>query len=238
MAESEKRFDVSREHDLGYSNGNLEDRPTGKEPLQCADDEVSRPHTISATYDAPPNGGLPAWFQVSGSFFLFFNSWGIINTFGVFQTYYETYFLSAESPSYISWIGSFQAFLLLIIGVITGPLYDAGWFTELLFTGSSLVVFGFMMTSLCTQYYQVVLAQAICIGLGTGCLLDPVSCNTGPVLLVQEVSRDWIGSFRKQYWGSGVSYRIQTTTSTDRFRLDDASPWIHCLGNLFRSPLQ
>jgi hypothetical protein len=30
----------------------------------------------------PPNGGLKAWLQVLGGFFLFFNTWGILNTFG------------------------------------------------------------------------------------------------------------------------------------------------------------
>lgn len=28
-----------------------------------------------------PNGGLTAWLQVLGSFFLFFNTWGTVNTF-------------------------------------------------------------------------------------------------------------------------------------------------------------
>jgi hypothetical protein len=32
-----------------------------------------------------PNGGTIAWLQVLASFFLFFNSWGIINTFGMFH---------------------------------------------------------------------------------------------------------------------------------------------------------
>jgi len=32
---------------------------------------------------AIPNGGTKAWLQVLGAFFLFFNSWGIINTFGM-----------------------------------------------------------------------------------------------------------------------------------------------------------
>jgi hypothetical protein len=30
-----------------------------------------------------PNGGTIAWLQVLASFFLFFNSWGIVNTFGM-----------------------------------------------------------------------------------------------------------------------------------------------------------
>lgn len=28
--------------------------------------------------DAPPNGGLVAWLQVLGGFFIFFNSWFVI----------------------------------------------------------------------------------------------------------------------------------------------------------------
>jgi len=32
----------------------------------------------------PPNGGLQAWLQVVGSWCLFFNTWGLLNTFGVF----------------------------------------------------------------------------------------------------------------------------------------------------------
>jgi hypothetical protein len=32
-----------------------------------------------------PNGGTKAWLQVLASFFLFFNSWGIVNTFGMFS---------------------------------------------------------------------------------------------------------------------------------------------------------
>ena len=36
--------------------------------------------------DTIPNGGLLAWLQVVGTFFLFFNVSGITNSFGVFQT--------------------------------------------------------------------------------------------------------------------------------------------------------
>ncbi|KAL6251382.1 hypothetical protein RBB50_001591 [Rhinocladiella similis] len=121
----------------------------------------------------PPNGGFNAWLQVLGSFFLFFNCWGTVNTFGVFQTYYESNPLWHESPSNISWIGSIQAFLLLLVGVITGPAYDAGYFRALITTGAALIPFGFMMTSLCKEYWQTMLAQAFCIGIGNGCLFIP-----------------------------------------------------------------
>ncbi|KAM0706933.1 hypothetical protein Q7P35_006263 [Cladosporium inversicolor] len=120
-----------------------------------------------------PNGGTKAWLQVLASFFLFFNSWGIVNTFGTYQAYYETGILANSSPSDISWIGSIQAFLLMFVGAITGSIYDAGYVHSLMLVGSFLVVFGQMMLSLATSYYQVVLAQAICIGIGCGCLFVP-----------------------------------------------------------------
>ncbi|OAP60615.1 hypothetical protein AYL99_05617 [Fonsecaea erecta] len=121
----------------------------------------------------PPNGGLRAWMQVVGSFFLFFNSWGTVNAFGVFQTYYESNPLWHASPSDISWIGSIQAFLLLLVGLVSGPLYDAGYFRELITIGAVLVPLGFMMTSLAKEYWQTMLAQAFCVGVGNGCVFVP-----------------------------------------------------------------
>jgi predicted MFS family arabinose efflux permease len=61
----------------------------------------------------------------------------------------------------------------MFVGVITGPLFDAGYIYVLLPLGSFMVVFGYMMTSLATEYYQVMLAQGICVGLGAGCLFVP-----------------------------------------------------------------
>lgn len=99
---------------------------------------------------------------------------GIANTFGAYQTFYEANLLKNESPSNISWIGSIQAFLLLIVGgVVTGPIFDAGYLRALVFVGSILVVFGMMMTSLCTEYWQIVLAQGIVVGAGAGCMMLP-----------------------------------------------------------------
>lgn len=96
-----------------------------------------------------------------------------MNAFGVFQTYYENNPYWSESPSNISWIGSIQACLLLFVGVISGPIYDAGYFRYLICTGACLIPFGFMMTSLTKTYWQVMLAQAFLIGMGNGCVFVP-----------------------------------------------------------------
>ncbi|CEL06262.1 Putative Monocarboxylate transporter [Aspergillus calidoustus] len=117
--------------------------------------------------------GLTAWLQVFGSFFLFFNSWGVVNTWGVYQTYYEQTLLSDMSSSTIAWVGSLQSFLLMLFGVVTGPLFDAGYFRALLGFGTFMLPFGLMMTSLSSQFWHFILAQGICIGLACGCLFVP-----------------------------------------------------------------
>lgn len=98
---------------------------------------------------------------------------GIVNTFGAYQDYYESEILAHETPSAIFWVGTLQGFLLLITGFLTGPIFDRGHVRHLIFTGTFLVVFGMMMTSLCKSYYQIILAQGVCVGIGAGCLFIP-----------------------------------------------------------------
>lgn len=98
---------------------------------------------------------------------------GIVNTFGAYQTYYELHLFHSRSPSAISWIGSIQASLLFFVSVVTGPIFDAGYTHALLAGGSFLVILGTMMTSLAKEYYQVVLAQGLCTGLGAGMMFVP-----------------------------------------------------------------
>jgi MFS family permease len=104
---------------------------------------------------------------------LYFNTWGILNAFGAYQTYYESGKLFTTTPSNISWIGSIAAFMLLFVGIFVGPLYDRGHLRTLLVFGSFMVVLGHMMISICHAYWQVVLAQGFVIGIGTGCLFVP-----------------------------------------------------------------
>ncbi|KAB8556635.1 hypothetical protein FH972_025671 [Carpinus fangiana] len=154
----------------GASSTSSKEDPEHGQQLAKVQSEKPSINNISSV----PNGGTLAWLQVVGGFFLMFNSWGIVNTFGIYQTFYE----SSDSPfhvdsSTISWIGALQACLLMLIGALTGPIYDAGHLRWLLLPGSFLVVFGHMMLSLATEYYQALLAQALCIGLGCGLLFVP-----------------------------------------------------------------
>lgn len=56
---------------------------------------------------------------------------------------------------------------------LVGTLFDRGYLRFLIQLGTFLVVFGMMMLSLCTQYWQVFLAQGLAVGLGLGCLFLP-----------------------------------------------------------------
>lgn len=78
-----------------------------------------------------------------------------------------------RSQSDISWIGSVEIFLLFFIGAITGRLTDAGFFRPLFLTGGVLIVGGALATSASSQYWQIFLAQGVCVGLGNGCLFCP-----------------------------------------------------------------
>ncbi|QKX59663.1 uncharacterized protein TRUGW13939_06803 [Talaromyces rugulosus] len=133
-------------------------------------DEEAAPPPPTDTPEPPPNGGTQAWLTVLGAHFLFCNSWGIANAFGTFQTYYELELLQSSSPSDIAWIGSVQSWLLLFVGALSGPIYDAGYARALIIGGSFFSVFGQMMLSLCDNYWQIFLAQGICVGIGGGML--------------------------------------------------------------------
>jgi MFS family permease len=98
---------------------------------------------------------------------------GLLNSFGAFQTYYETVLLTSSTASAISWIGSVQIFCFMAIAILVGPLYDAGYCRALILTGAGFITVGFMLTSISTTYWQILLAQGICVGLGTCCISVP-----------------------------------------------------------------
>ncbi|KAK2750086.1 hypothetical protein FQN57_004578 [Myotisia sp. PD_48] len=114
--------------------------------------------------DPPPDGGVVAWTQVLMGHLIIMNTWGFINSFGVFQTYYVDFL--GRSPSDVAWIGSIQVFIVFFIGTFAGRLTDA-------VVGTALSVLGMFMASISTKYWQLFLAQGICWGLGNGCLFCP-----------------------------------------------------------------
>ncbi|KAG1731651.1 major facilitator superfamily domain-containing protein [Suillus paluster] len=82
------------------------------------------PELFSKSY--PPDGGFWAWAT----------AFGYVSSFGVYQDFYTRIYLTNNSPSAISWIGALTSFLADNVTLISGPLYDRGWFYQLMIVGS------------------------------------------------------------------------------------------------------
>ncbi|KOC10502.1 monocarboxylate transporter [Aspergillus flavus AF70] len=123
--------------------------------------------------DAPPDGGLTAWLVVVGAWCTSFCSFGWVNSVGIFQNYYESHLLKHLSSSTISWIPSLQIFFMFAMGPIVGKLYDTFGARYLIIGGTFFHVFGLMMASISTQYYQLLLSQGICSAIGAAAIFQP-----------------------------------------------------------------
>ena len=119
----------------------------------------------------PPDGGGRAWTQVLMTHLVVCCTWGIINSFGAFQTYYAR--TLGHSLADISWIGSVQIFLVFFIGAFSGRVTDAGYFRVTVAAGSVFLLVGIFAMSWATKYWQLFLAQGICMGIGNGLMFCP-----------------------------------------------------------------
>lgn len=126
-----------------------------------------------------PDGGMRAWSVVAGAWAANICTFGWINCIGVFQAYYKENYLQDYSASAISWIPSLEVAILFGGGFIVGRIYDRYGPRWLFIFGTFMHVFGLMMASLSTTYYQIILSQGICSPIGICCLFTPaLSCVT------------------------------------------------------------
>lgn len=121
----------------------------------------------------PPDGGLQAWTQVFCAWLAITNTWGFVNSFGAFQTYYSS--VLPEPNSTISWIGSTQACLLFVISIFSGRAFDAGWFRPTVMLGIAIQFIGIFTMSAAKSYWQLLLTQGICTGIGGGLFFMPMT---------------------------------------------------------------
>ncbi|ETI24729.1 hypothetical protein G647_04099 [Cladophialophora carrionii CBS 160.54] len=124
----------------------------------------------------PPDGGLKAWSQVAIGFTACFCTCVLvilqsISSFGVFQTYYTS--ALGEPQSTISWVGSVQLWVVFFMSAFSGRALDAGLLIPTFIVGCTIQLFGIFMTSLCKVFWQLVLAQGLCTGLGAGIFFTP-----------------------------------------------------------------
>ncbi|KAF4342649.1 monocarboxylate transporter 2 [Fusarium beomiforme] len=121
----------------------------------------------------PPDGGAKAWACVGGAFLLQFCSFGYVNACGMFQLYYSEVMFKDQNSSALAWITTIQIFLLFMFGPAVGKLVDVYGCRRTLAPFSLMAVFSVFMLSLCTKYWQVMLAQGVAFGLAASGLSLP-----------------------------------------------------------------
>ncbi|KAJ5503916.1 Major facilitator superfamily domain general substrate transporter [Penicillium fimorum] len=147
--------------------------PSEKDEAQPTEKSVAAgPAPASPAIDPPLDGGVQAWLVVLGAFCGLFVSFGWINCIGVFQAYYEHHQLSELSTSTVTWITSLESFTMFFCGPVFGTLFDNYGPRWILLLGTILHVFGLMMASLSTEYYQFILAQGICSPIGASAIFN------------------------------------------------------------------
>lgn len=158
--------------DSGLSSEDEKPQPPADVEKQPALTTPTLPPTSPYHPSQFPDGGAKAFLCLLGGFCCLFCSFGWLNCLGVFQNYYQMHQLSDYSSSSIAWIASIQIFVMFFPGPIVGFVYDNHGPKYLLLFGTFFHVFGLMMTSLCTEYYQFILAQGICSPLGLNCIFQ------------------------------------------------------------------
>lgn len=147
---------------------------TKVEPSQ----QPSSPEPITPWHPSQfPDGGRDAYLCLIGAACCLFCSFGWLNALGVFQNYYQGHQLREYSPSDIAWIPSLQIFIMFLPGPLVGLANDNYGPRYILLFGMFFHVFGVMMTSLCKEYYQFLLAQGVCSPLGLNCIFQAAASS-------------------------------------------------------------
>ncbi|OBZ74448.1 putative transporter MCH4 [Grifola frondosa] len=120
-----------------------------------------------------PDEGFPAWLTVFGAFLALFCSFGQLNAFGTYQSWYATHQLQHLHPSAIAWIGSIQLCVFFVSGGFIGRIFDTHGPRIIMALGTVVYVSSIMLTSLAGTYYQYIITQGILFGLGVGMLFYP-----------------------------------------------------------------
>lgn len=120
-----------------------------------------------------------------GCFFLMFNSWGLVNAYGTFSSYYVGHSLRNVDQLELNLIGSTQSFIVLLLSAPVGRLLDAGHFRWVIGTGAFFVPFGMFMLSIAHptgesdlgNFANIWATQGFVVGIGMACFF--VSSSQG-----------------------------------------------------------
>ncbi|KAF2820407.1 MFS general substrate transporter [Ophiobolus disseminans] len=135
---------------------------------------AEQPHRPSRS--SKPVSDKQAWLQVAVNFLVMFNSFGLIQSFGIFQLPYEK---SLEStPSTVAWIGSIHIFFVYFFGTFSGCALDRGYYKSSLATGSMLQIIGLIVAGFSNNYWMTFIFHGVFQGVGHGLMFCPAVTMT------------------------------------------------------------
>ncbi|EPQ57826.1 MFS general substrate transporter [Gloeophyllum trabeum ATCC 11539] len=252
---AEDRRGVSSD-ELTIHDNNDNDRYLAKEKEEAVQEtSPSAKETAAAALsdDDFPDGGLQAWLVVLGSVCVNISTFGLVNGWGTFQSYYTQTLLPNTNASAIAWIGSIQYSLVFLPGLVSGRLFDIGYF-RLPFTIASIVLLvACFLTAECTQYWQFLLCQGFAIGLASGVMFGPTQgilahwfrkkrqtalgiCAIGSSIggtLFPIIFRNLVGKIGFKWTIRVIGFILMVTVSVGNVTLRRRLPPIHVSGGLF-----
>jgi MFS family permease len=98
------------------------------------------------------------------------NLFGYTFAYGSFQDYYEQEYLRWTGLTAIAWCGSIQPFLLVFSRLWAGLLLDTGHNKPMMHAGAVLSTLGAFVLSFSSRYWEDLMTQGRCVGLGCGTL--------------------------------------------------------------------
>ncbi|KXT09799.1 hypothetical protein AC579_6554 [Pseudocercospora musae] len=124
-----------------------------------------------------------AYVCLFGGFLLMFNSWGLVNTYGTYSSYYMQNLLPGRDLFLLNLVGSTQSFVVLALSAPVGRFLDAGYIRYLLVTGTILLAIGSFTLSVVNgnggygqgNYGLIWLTQGLISGLGMACFFVSAS---------------------------------------------------------------
>ncbi|KAJ4474250.1 major facilitator superfamily domain-containing protein [Lentinula aciculospora] len=132
-------------------------RAVSETEASASNNEVKKESTADPPPMDFPEGGFAGWATVLGAFLVQFCGFGYSASFGVYQAYYTTVYISNESASTVSWIGGVNASMSIFIGLISGRLFDKGYFYHMVWGGAVLDIVCLWLLCLAKpdSFYQV-----------------------------------------------------------------------------------
>jgi MCP family monocarboxylic acid transporter-like MFS transporter 10 len=136
-----------RSFDKASRKGSEGTLPLSMAPTETTARNMSQPTSLRSAEEPDWPRTWRAYACLLGCFFLMFNSWGLVNAYGTWSSYYVGHSLLGTDQLKLNLIGSTQSFLVLLLSNPVGRLLDAGYARHVIGFGSVCVPLGLFILS-------------------------------------------------------------------------------------------